>query len=851
MNTPVAPWSLESDALLAAYETSAQGLSEHEAQKRLAETGPNALPLTNDGGPLVVFIKQLKDPLIIILICAGFFTLFLREWIEGAVIFSAILANASMGFWQEWKAQTVLEKLKNFVVVRARLRRNGTIQERDAKDLVPGDLVLLRAGDRVPADLYLLSETGLKIDEAILTGESTPVEKHLVPVAEDAAIHERSSIAMSGTLVTDGQAEGIVIATGAATVFGTIATLTANTTSSATPLQKSIEKLSLKIAGVALVITAIVFITGLSAGTPWNEMILLAIAIGVSLVPEGLPIAMSVILAVGVERLANKNGVVRRLAAAEALGSITLILTDKTGTLTRAVLSIEKIESVDKETLLSLACLASTASVENPEQIPERWRIIGSPVDTAIVRAAGLNGIDVAAMKSHNRVLDLMPFTHERKYSATLVERDGQPLVVMAGAPDVLGALCGDGPSPQELEALAKNGARLIGIATQPLEQTNFGTDSIKSGLCTYLGTLVFEDPLRPEIKESVTAIRDAGVRTVMVTGDHPQTAAAIALQAGIATSPARVMIGSELAALTDDELRKVIQNYHAFARVTPEQKWRLVQVYQSLGEAVAVTGDGVNDAPALRIAEVGVAMGSGTDVAKEAADIVILDDSYPTIAGAIREGRRMLNNIQKATTYMFSNAFNDLLLVVGSFALGIPAPLNALQILYANFFTDSFPAIGYAFETMEDTGISKREPQKHDDVLGPRLRKITVLSALSNGVLLLIGYVMARSFYPEAEARTIGFAAMALSHIIVATMFRSLYLPVQRYWLRGNRAFLSGISVGLVLTTLAIYAPFLNVALGTVPLSFSGVLLFIIIAFVASMPAEINKRIFKPKAAH
>lgn len=850
MNTPVAPWSLDADALLAAYESSAKGLSEQDAQKRIAELGPNTLPLQGKNGPLVVFVKQLKDPLIIILCCAGLLTGFLGEWIETIVIVAAILANATMGFWQEWKAQTVLEKLKNFVVVRARLRRNGHEQEREAKDLVPGDIVILRAGDRVPADIYLLSETGIKIDEAILTGESVPVEKHPNPTAENAAIHERFNIAMSGTLVTDGQGEGLVIATGGKTVFGSIATLTAESHSSETPLQQAVQKLSLKIGALALIVTALVFGLGLSSGTPWSEMVLLAIAIGVSLVPEGLPIAMSVILAVGVERLANKKGVVRRLAAAEALGSVTLVLTDKTGTLTRAMLALEKIDAPDKDLILSLASLASSAAVENPEQAPERWRIIGSPVDTAIIRAAGLNGIDISSIKSAHEVLDRLPFTHERKYSAILVRRDGKPLAIMAGAPDVLAALCGDGPSAATLEALAKNGARLIGVATQLLDEETFIDGAIANNTCSYLGTLAFTDPLRPEIKDSVTAIRAAGVRTVMVTGDHPQTAAAISLQAGIATSPARVMIGSDLAKLSDDELREVIQQYHAFARVTPEQKWRLVQIYQSLGEDVAVTGDGVNDAPALRIAEVGVAMGSGTDVAKEAADIVILDDSYPTIVGAIREGRRMLNNIQKATTYLFSNAFNDLLLVIGSYALGIPAPLNALQILYANFFTDSFPAIGYAFETMDDAGISKREPQKHDDVLGPRLRKITILSAVFNGVILLTGYWLARQVFSDHEARTIGFASMGMSHIFTAIAFRSLHLPVQKYWIKGNRIFLAGISIGIVLIALAIYLPILNIALDTTPLSFGGVITFIVLATLASLPAEASKHFIKQKTA-
>ena len=851
MNIPVSPWSLENDLVLQSLESSEDGISEQEAQKRLIDFGSNTIPLSGKHGPLSVFLKQFKDPLIIILCCAGLLTLVLGEWIETIVIAAAILANASMGFWQEWKAQTVLEKLKDFVVVRARVRRGNTEQERDAKDLVPGDIIILRAGDRVPADIRLMNEIGLKIDEAILTGESIPVEKRPTPVSETAEIHERINIVMSGTLVTDGQGEGVVIATGAHTVFGSIAKLTAESHVSATPLQKSVTKLSIKIGIAAIIITAIVFGSGLASGSPLNEMVLLAIAIGVSMVPEGLPIAMSVILAVGVERLANKKGVVRKLSAAEALGSTTLILTDKTGTLTKATLSLEHIESGDNEEILTLASLASAAVIENPEQPPERWRIIGSPVDTAILRAAGLHSIDISAVKNQYTVLDQLPFTHERKYAATLVEHQGTLLIVMVGAPDVLSALCPNGSSDQELQTLAKNGARLIGVATQKTTAKTFVDQEKDKTSCRYLGTLAFEDPLRPDIQKSVTAIREAGVRTVMVTGDHPQTAAAIALQAGIAQRPVQVMLGVDLAKLSDDELKETIQNYHAFARVTPEQKWRLVQIYQSLGEAVAVTGDGVNDAPALRIADVGVAMGSGTDVDKEAADIVILDDSYPTIVGAISEGRQMLNNIQKATTYLFSNAFNDVLLILGSYALGIPAPLNALQILYANFFTDSFPAIGYAFETMKDRGLSIREPQKHDDVLGPRLRKITIITAAANGAILLTGYWITRQFFSDAEARTIGFASMALSHIFVAIAFRSLHLPLQAYWLKGNRVFLGGISIGLILITLAIYLPILNVVLDTSPLSPLGVFIFVSLSALASLPAELTKDLIKPKTAH
>lgn len=843
MNLPTSPWSLTVDELFKALDSAEQGLTEQQAQERQQRIGRNELPPPADHGPLPLFLKQLKDPMIYVLFGAGAITFLLREWIESIVIACAILANASMGFWQEWKAQSILDALKNYIVVKTRVKRKGLEQWREAKDLVPGDIVVLKAGDRVPADIRLINLQDLKIDEAILTGESTPVEKALEIISPDSAIHSRTNIALSGTLVVEGAGEGIVVATGAQTAFGSIAALTASSAITSTPLQRSVEKLSLNIGILALFITLGVFGIGLSTGASWHEMLLLALAIGVSLVPEGLPIAMSVILAIGVERLAKKKGIIRKLSAAEALGSTTVILTDKTGTLTQASLSLSKVYSQDPERAFQYAVIASQASIENPEQSPDRWRMMGSPIDTALLRAAHQEHYPIATWLKQTTIIERKPFSHATKYSASLVDYQGNKQLLFIGAPDRLTELCSNGPSQEEIQKLASTGSRLIGIAS---DVAISNTIQDPSSTCTYIGTFAFEDPLRPNIPETVASILQSGVRTVMVTGDHPQTAASIAKRIGITSDKAVVLHGDELRNMTDEQLIEYLPYTHAFARVTPEQKWRLVKAYQSQGELVAVTGDGVNDAPALRIAEVGVAMGSGTDVAKEAADIVILDDSYSTIVTAIHEGRRILNNIQKAATYLFSNAFNDLVMVLGSFALGIPSPLNALQILYANFFTDSFPAIGYAFETLEDQGTSAKHSLHEKDLLGKRLKLITLISAVLNGITLLTGYVFARNLFDDATARTIGFASMGLSHIFVAIAYRSLYLPMMRYGLKGNNVFLAGLGIGVILITSAIYLPILNVALDTVPLSFSACLYFICIAFIASLPAEISKLLIK-----
>lgn len=848
MQLPSHPWSFTSEELAELFHTSLEkGLSAKEASDRLIRFGKNQLPEDPTHGPVRVFLKQLRDPLIYILCFAGVLTFLLQEWAEVIFIIAAILANATMGFWQEWKAQSILDALKNYIVAKARVRRDGIETMRDATDLVTGDIVLVRAGDRIPADIRITKENGLKVDEAILTGESLPVDKTTDIIPKDSPVHERSNILMSGTLVAEGTAEGVVVATGAQTVFGSIAALTTQTASTETPLQKAIEKLSLKIGVVALIATLLVFIIGVQTGATWSAMILLAIAIGVSLVPEGLPIALSVILAIGVERLAKQKGVVRRLASAEALGSTTLILTDKTGTLTEARLRLTTIHSERDEEVFHLARFASTANIENPDQLPERWRIMGSPVDTAILRAIGLRMPELMTQSTSTRVIERVPFDHARKFAITLIQEQAQRTMILLGAPDYLSRYCKDAPTEATLASYASKGARLIGLCTIPTQDTSIQIpEATQQG--SYVGTLAFEDPLRPGITESVREITNAGVRTIMVTGDHPETAHAIAQRAGIATQTTTVLTGTELESLDDTTLKTQIHRYHAYARVTPEQKWRLVKAYQDLGEAVAVTGDGVNDAPALRLANVGVAMGSGTDVAKEAADIVILDDAYSTIVSAIHGGRVILNNIQKATTYLFANAFNDLVLVLGSFALGLPSPLNALQILYANFFTDSFPAIGYAFESLEDEGTHQRAPQKHDDVLGPRLRKMTILSATCNAMILLGGYWYARQLFGDHAARTIGFASMGLSHIFVATCFRSLYLPVTRFGLRGNKVFLAGISIGVFLIACALYIPWLNHVLDTTPLNITEWAYFVILALIASVPAEMSKFLFKAR---
>lgn len=788
------------------------GLSNTEAQKRLSASGKNLLPKKRKKTAIEIFFKQLSNPLIFILIAAGVITALLGEWLEAYVITAAIICNALMGLWQEWKAQDVLSKMESYIQTRSKVKRDGIVQEIAAEELVTGDLIVLTSGERIPADARITFSANLSVDESILTGESLPVEKQI------------DDMIYGGTLISDGVGEASIIATGKDMEFGRIAELAGNQDAQ-TPLQQSIARLSKYIGIFTIVLTIGFFYFGLISGHEWLEILILSVAVGVSIVPEGLPIALTVILAIGVERLAKRKGIVRKLLAAETLGSISVILTDKTGTLTQANLSLASIEPIGcpEDELLMLASLAADVVIQNPNDKPSEWKIIGRPVEVALIKGAIHHGAYLSNHKQEWAVINRIPFNSKVKYSGVVIKKKKMIRELYIGAPDVLSS------KPLHLEEKTNTGERMIGIA-----EKNSKTGSIK-----LIGILGFRDPLRPNIKKSILGIAQTGVKTVMVTGDHPGTAKTIAKEAGISIKGG-VITGAEIDTFDDETLKKKIQNTRIFARTTPEHKWRLVQAFRQTGEIVAVTGDGVNDAPALREADIGVAVGSGTDIAKDVADLVILDNNFQTIIEAIHEGRRMLSNIRKITSYLLINSSGALLLVTSAFIADIPSPISALQILYINFFTDGFPAVGFAFEEGMDANPKTKSRER---ILDKKITRLIGVCAFGSATILFSGYQFMYHMNINIELiQTLTFGALGIKTLIIAYVLRRFNVGIWKIP-PTNKPMLFGLSIGLCLIFAAIYIPSLQSIFGTKSLSFSEVSFMVAWSVVAAIPAEIAKR--------
>ena len=588
------------------------------------------------------------------------------------------------------------------------------------------------------------------------------------------------------------------------------------------------------------------------------EMFLTSVAIAVSAIPEGLPISMTVILAVGVERMAKRRGVVRKLVAAETLGSTTIILTDKTGTLTMAKMEMSKIIpfGIDEQKLVARALTNANVLIENPHDNPELWRMNGRIMETALVRSAGLRGITFSEITAKGHILQTIPFNAVQKFSVSLIKESDKHLLVFFGAPDILlnHSLVNAMEKKvllEQIDSLALSGERVLGVATKEVSRTenySLKKDFSPSHL-SFDGFITFGDPIRPGIKHALSRVEKAGIKTVILTGDHRGTALAVAREIGMTINEHSVLDASELATMSEETLRARLPELSVISRVTPFDKLRIAKLYQELGEVVAMTGDGVNDAPSIKQADVGIAMGSGTEVAQSVADLVLLDDNFETIVAAIEEGRQILGNIRKVLVYLLSNVTDGLILIGGSLLTGLPLPLNPLQILWVNFFTDSFPAVSYAFEKEPD-GL-KHKPLKRGKIklFDPVMKFLILAIGLSTSALLfVIYYVLMRLGYDEAIVRTFIFAAFGTYTLLVALSVRSLDRSIISYPLFSNNYLNSGIFVGLFLMAVAIYYPGLQTVFNTVALPFSWIIGVILIGLFNIILIEIAKWFFRSR---
>ncbi len=846
LEQPFSTLSIEETSSL--LETSLErGLSTEEAAQRTHTFGPNLLETVSGNTWLTTLVAQFKSPLILLLVAATFVTAAIGDYQDALFILAAVLANAGLGFYQEHKAERALAELKSYLRQRARVIRSGQEQEIDATELVPGDLIRLSQGDRVPADARLVFVNDLQTDESMLTGEALPILKNTESVLAGADLGDQRSVLFAGTLVTQGVGTALVCRTGGSTELGRIATLVGRVQNEETPLQGALRKFSIQASFFLGALTLLIFTLGLLAGEPLTEMFLTAVAVAVSAVPEGLPVAMTVILAIGVQRMARRRGVVRKLAAAEALGSTNIILTDKTGTLTTARMEIGALipePGVSEEQLLTLALTNTSVLIENPQDAPAEWRMNGRIVEVSLVRSAALRGVDTTPAS----VLESLPFNALNKYSISLIEETNERTLVFVGAPDIL--LTHTTLEPEEREILrarieqeAYGGGLVLGVATKKVLRDD--AVSLKNFTPTglsFVGLITLHDPIRPQVPAALKLVEDAGVRVVLITGDHRGTAESVARAVGMKVPEGSVLDAHELRTLSDEELRERLPLLSIVSRVSPLDKMRIVTAFQAQGLVVAMTGDGVNDAPSIKQADVGIAMGSGTAVTREVADLVLLDDNFETIAAAIDEGRQIRGNVRKVLVYLLSDSTDELFLIGGALLAGLAMPLTALQILWVNFFSDSFPAVAFAFEKEKDRRLSTSTR-----LFDPLMTFLILFVGVTTSALLFIlyWYLLSQGYALEL-VQTFIFASFATYTILSALALRSLTQSVFSYSFFSNPAMLGGVGLGLVLTGIAIYVPFFQTLLDTVPLPLSWLVAVAGVALVNILAIELAKWLFR-----
>ena len=852
-------WSVSVEEAADILETDIHhGLSDSEVERRRAIFGGNTIEHAHRSSALVILANQFKSPLILILLVAVAIMLLIAHYRDALFIFIAVLANVTLGFYQEHKAERALAELKTYLKQRARVVRGGVEREIDAEHLVPGDVIRLSQGDRVPADARIVFSNDVQIDEAILTGESLPVEKVPEATPESAGLADQTCITFAGTLVTQGVGTAIVCRCGGATEFGKIATLVAKAEHEATPLQVAIQRFSVRASLLLGALTAMVFFIGVASGHSYLDMFLTSVAIAVSAIPEGLPVALTVILAVGVERMAKRNGVVRKLVAAEALGDVTVILTDKTGTLTMAKMELSDalpLRDLNEMALIKRALLNTNVLVENKDDPPVEWRMSGPIMEVALVRSAALRGIDVDEVKVNVAVDQSLPFNAINKFSVSLVRENDEHTLVFFGAPDILVARSTlDEAERREMlariDALARSGKRVLGVATKETKRKkdiSLAHDLDATSL-KLEGLIAFRDPVRPGVPGAIRRLESAGIKTVIVTGDHLGTAEAIAKDVGLLLENDSSVEAADIAQWSDEEFAKRLPFLRVIARVTPLDKVRIARTFQKAGEIVAMTGDGVNDAPSIKQADVGIAMGSGTEVARSVADLVLLDDNFETIAAAVDEGRQIMNNIRKVIVYLLSTVMDELILIGGALVAGVALPLNALQILWVNFFSDSFPAVAFAFEKGID-GLSRRARSTKAGLFDPLMRFLILgVGLLSSASLLALYLALLYAGYEETLVRTFIFACFGSYTLFLAFSVRSLEKSIFTYSPLSNPYLLGGVGIGIVLMLAAIYAPLLQSILNTValpPLWLCAVLLVGVLNIIA---IELGKWVFRIK---
>jgi Ca2+-transporting ATPase len=878
-------FKLSAEETMKLMDSSANGLNKEEAQKRLAEFGKNILNHRKEAGWLHILAGQFNNFLSYIIIAAAVITYTLKDYSDSLFILFALVVNAGVGFYQEYKVSHILRELKKYITYEVKVLREGSAVIVDSSEVVPGDIILLDAGERIPADARLVQARDLFIDESILSGESAPVNKNIAPLQTITGPFDMINHVFMGTFVISGKGVAVVLATGQETEFGKITASLSSVEKEQTPLQKKLVYLGKILGWIVLGLAALVVAIGSVTGKSMQEIFVAAVALSVSSIPEGLLPSITVVLVLGMKRILRKGGLVKKLAATETLGGVTVICTDKTGTLTegkmqlvRVVTGKEELFSFSAQTApdqqpneaghvlaLRVAVMATGGFIENPDDELNQWRMRGSPTEQAIMLSAMIAGVDRRALDGEQKELHFVAFNEERKYSVSIRDRQGETMQYVLGAPERVFAVSShyhDAAGVQlltkdrqvllgnTLDELTRMGLRVIGCGYRSFGKGKFsdGEISAVSGI-VFVGFIAFKDPLRPDVAQTIKQSKGAGVSIVLMSGDHPLTVKAIAHECGIIDGDNEVLTGQDMELLPDNALMAKVKQGCVFARVMPHQKLRVIRLLKEQGEIVAMIGDGVNDAPAIKMADVGVAVASGTDVAKEVSDIVLLQNNLGILVRAIEEGRIIFKNIRRIIAYLVGTMFTESFLFIGSLALGLPIPLIPAQILYINIVEDTLPSIALTFEK-KDREVMKDPPRSpKESILSAKIKRLVLASAVVFSVPLLLFFVFmnAYSAWSLEEIRTAVFMLLSLDSLLLTFSMRDYHKSVLRRDIFGNHLLNISVLIGITLTMLAVYVPELGSYLKMVPLSAAHFWMMLFFVFTKLLIIEtIKLRIYR-----
>ena len=874
--------------------TKERGLSEDEAKKRLEEYGENALEAEKKKSFGEKLKEQFFDPMIIILIAAALVSVFVGEGLDAGIIIAIVIVNAFLSIYQEGKAEEAIAALQKMSSPKAKVIRDGDHEEVESNKLVPGDIIVLETGDIVPADLRLIESSNLKIDESSLTGESVAVEKHFDQVYDGKMeIGDRENLAYSSTIVTYGRGMGVVIETGHKTEIGKIATSIATVGDEQTPLQRKLAKLSKTLGILVIVICAVVMGVGLLYKHDPLDMFMTAISLAVAAVPEGLPAIVTIVLSIGMGKMAEKNAIVKKLLAVETLGTTTVICSDKTGTLTQNEMTVVKVftdgqvyhvsgtgyspegdvtkkdEIVTIEEDENLKILSSIAALTNDAKLKVKGgdaSITGDPTEGALLTFAEKAGNGLENLYKNFDRLEEIPFDSDRKMMTTFHDKIFDEITSFTkGAPDVVLERCEkvliDGKEVELDEKLrkeileknsefARSALRCLGYAYRkhsdmPSEITS---ESIEKDM-VFVGLTGMIDPSRPEAKEAIKECKSAGIRPIMITGDYLETGLAIAKDLGIATSDDEAIMGRELNEMSEEELREIVKEKSVYTRVSPENKVQIVTALKQNGHITAMTGDGVNDAPAIKKADIGIAMGiTGTDVAKNTAEVILTDDNFATIVNAVEEGRIIYSNIKKFVAYLLSCNLGEVLIVLISILMNLPVPLIPIQLLWLNLVTDSFPALALGVERGE-ADIMDEPPRDPDEPILDTEIKITVaIQSIAITVATLLAYLVGLKWYGQAEglhhARTMAFSTLIICELLRSYTARSIDKTVFEIGVFTNKKLVMATVFSFLLMLVVIYVPVLNDAFGLMDLGPREIAVVLGSALIPLVAGEIQKKV-------